>query len=151
MQIFLTTYLNSFKSKNYLQIQSVITSKEIFWVNPQTHWNLLQITDLSSFFISHIPKNYSLNKSQYLYREKKHNWLTWNGCLNEVNTFIYDRPKTMDSVQQTQLVGFYGISTLIGYLMPNHVYIYIKYLWYICLFSNGISTFWGFLMPNPFF
>ena len=23
------------------------------------------------------------------------------------------------------LVGFYGISTLVGYLMPNHVYTYI--------------------------
>ena len=23
------------------------------------------------------------------------------------------------------LVGFYGISTLVGYLMPSHVYIYI--------------------------
>ena len=26
------------------------------------------------------------------------------------------------------LVGFYGILTLVGYLMPNPVYTYIKYL-----------------------
>ena len=26
------------------------------------------------------------------------------------------------------LVGFYGKSTIVGYLMPNHPYTYIKYM-----------------------
>ena len=29
------------------------------------------------------------------------------------------------------IVGFYGISTLVGCVMPNHVYIYIRYLWFV--------------------
>ena len=28
------------------------------------------------------------------------------------------------------LVGFYGISTIVGYLMPNHLYTSIKYMIY---------------------
>ena len=28
------------------------------------------------------------------------------------------------------LVGFYGISTIVGYLMPNPLYTYISYIWF---------------------
>ena len=43
------------------------------------------------------------------------------------------------------LVGFYGISTILGYLMPNPLYdIYILFCWFY-----GISTIEGYLMPNP--
>ena len=78
------------------------------------------------------------------------------------------------------LVGFYGISTIVGYLMPNplsthilniydlvgwvlwHInhcrlfnakssfYTYIKYIWFGLVGFDGISTIVGYLMPNPF-
>ena len=74
-------------------------------------------------------------------------------------------------------VGFYGISTIVGYLMPNplykyisyliwlslwHIsrcwlfsaksflYIYIKYIWFGLVGFYGISTLVGYLMPNLF-
>ena len=76
------------------------------------------------------------------------------------------------------LVGFYGISTIVGYLMPNRLYtyilnmydlvllflrhikhcwlfnakfslyIYIKYIWFDLVGFYGISTIVGYLMPN---
>ena len=56
------------------------------------------------------------------------------------------------------LVGFYRISTIVGYLMPNALFIYIyiyiyiyiiKYLWFGLVGFYGISTIVGYLMPNP--
>ena len=77
------------------------------------------------------------------------------------------------------LVWFYGISTIVGYLMPNplytyilnimiwfglilwHInhcrlfnarsswYIYIKYIWFGLVWFYGISTIVGHLMPDP--
>ena len=44
------------------------------------------------------------------------------------------------------MVGFYGISTLVGYLMPNPVYTYIKVGW---VRFYGLSTLVGYLMLNP--
>ena len=80
------------------------------------------------------------------------------------------------------LVWFYGISTTVGYLMPNplytyilniymiwfglvlwHInycrlfnaksslYIYIKYIWFGLVWFYGISTIVGYLMPNPLY
>ena len=75
------------------------------------------------------------------------------------------------------LIGFYGISTIVGYSMPNplyiywiymiwfgwvlwHInycrlfnaksplYIYIKYIWFDLVGFYGISTTVGYLMPN---
>ena len=50
------------------------------------------------------------------------------------------------------LVGFYGISTIVGYLMPNPHYTYIlnKYdlVWF---WFYGISTIVSYLMPNPLY
>ena len=43
-------------------------------------------------------------------------------------------------------VGFYGISTIIGYLMPNPLYIGFGWVWFY-----GISTIIGYLMPNPLY
>ena len=79
-------------------------------------------------------------------------------------------------------VGFYGMSTTVGYLMPNplytyisniymiwfcwflwHVnhcrlfnaksslYIYIEYIWFSLVWFYGISTIIGYSMPNPFY
>ena len=48
------------------------------------------------------------------------------------------------------LVGFYGISTIVVYLMPNPIYIYIYiYIGFGLVGFHGISTIVGYLMPNP--
>ena len=49
------------------------------------------------------------------------------------------------------LVGCYGISTNVGYLMPNPLYTYIKYMWFGLVGFYGISTSVGYLMPNPLY
>ena len=49
------------------------------------------------------------------------------------------------------LVGFYGISTIVGYLMPDRLYIYIKYIWLGLVGFYGISTIIGYLIPNSFY
>ena len=46
-------------------------------------------------------------------------------------------------------VWFYGISTIVGYLMPNPLYIYIKYIWFGLVWFYGMSTIVGYLKPNP--
>ena len=49
------------------------------------------------------------------------------------------------------LVEFYGISNIVGYLMPNPIYTYIlkMYIWYDLVGLYGISTIVGHLMSNP--
>ena len=49
------------------------------------------------------------------------------------------------------LVWFYGVSTTVGYLMPNPVFTCILNIWFglVSLFY-GISTFVGYLMPKQF-
>ena len=79
------------------------------------------------------------------------------------------------------MVGFYGISTIVGYLMPNPLYTYIlniydliwlvlwhinhgwlfnaksflyiysKYIRFDLVGFYGISTIVGYLMPNPLY
>ena len=70
------------------------------------------------------------------------------------------------------LVGFYGISTIVGYLMPNplytHIlniydfvelcfiaklflYMYIVYIWFGLVGYYGISTIVGYLMTNSLY
>ena len=49
------------------------------------------------------------------------------------------------------LVWFYGISTIVGYLMPNPLYTYILNIWFGLVGFYGISTIVGYLMPNPFY
>ena len=47
------------------------------------------------------------------------------------------------------LVWFYGISTIVGYLMTNQcLYIYTKYTWFPLVCVYAISTIVGYLMPN---
>ena len=48
---------------------------------------------------------------------------------------------------------FYGISTIVGYLMPNplYIYIYIEYIGFGFFVFYGISTIVGYLMPNPLY
>ena len=48
------------------------------------------------------------------------------------------------------LVGFCGISTTVGYLMPNPLYTYALNIYDLVLVGfYGISTTVGYLMPNP--
>ena len=80
------------------------------------------------------------------------------------------------------LLGFYGITTIVGYLMPNplytyilniydlvwlgflwhnnhcrlfnvksSLYIYIKYIWFSLVGFYGITTIVGYLMSNPLY
>ena len=49
------------------------------------------------------------------------------------------------------LVGFYAISTIVGYLMPHLLYTYIKYIWFALVGFYGISTIVGYLMPHPLY
>ena len=48
------------------------------------------------------------------------------------------------------LVWFYGISKIVGYLMPKPVstYIYIRYIWFGLVWFYGISTLIGYLIPK---
>ena len=47
--------------------------------------------------------------------------------------------------------GFYGISTIVGYLMPNPVYAYILNIYDLLVGFCGTSTIVGYLMPNPIY
>ena len=48
------------------------------------------------------------------------------------------------------LVRFYGISTLVGYLMPNPLYMYILNTYdLIWLGFMAYQSFVGYVMPNP--
>ena len=49
------------------------------------------------------------------------------------------------------MVGFYGISTIIGYLMPNPLYIYIKYKGFGLVGFYGLSTIVSYLMLKSFY
>ena len=48
------------------------------------------------------------------------------------------------------MVWFYGIWTILGYLMPNslYTYVYIYSIWYGLVGFYGISTIVVYLMPN---
>ena len=81
-------------------------------------------------------------------------WLSWvlwhiNQCrLSNVKSSLY----IYIEYKWFGLVGFYGISTILGYLIPNTLYIYIYiyiyiYVWWVGFY--GIWTLFGYLMPNP--
>ena len=58
----------------------------------------------------------------------------------------------IQNIKDTRYLGwvwFYGISTIAGYLIPNPLYTYIKYICFGLARLYGISTFAGYLMPNP--
>ena len=48
-------------------------------------------------------------------------------------------------------VGFYGISSIVSYLMPNLLYTYILNIHDLVWLFYGISTIAGHLMPNPLY
>ena len=48
------------------------------------------------------------------------------------------------------LVGFYGISNIVGYLMLNPLHTYVEYIGFNLDWFYGISTFVGYLMLNLF-
>ena len=50
------------------------------------------------------------------------------------------------------LGGFYCVSTIVGYLMPNPLNIYILNIYdLVGLVLYGISTIVDYLMPNPLY
>ena len=52
-------------------------------------------------------------------------------------------------------LSFYGVSTLVGYFMPNYLFIYIlniyDLVWFGLVWFDDISTIAGYLVPNPFY
>ena len=48
-------------------------------------------------------------------------------------------------------IVFYGISTLVSYLMPNSVYTYLLNIWFGWIVFYGISIYVGYSMPNLVF
>ena len=46
------------------------------------------------------------------------------------------------------MIAYYGISTIVGYLMLNSLYTYIKYMGFGLVGSYGISITVAYLMPN---
>ena len=46
---------------------------------------------------------------------------------------------------------FNGMSTSVGYLMPNPLHTYISNIWFVLLVLYGISTISGYLMPIPLY
>ena len=54
-------------------------------------------------------------------------------------------------VNKGLLVGFCGISTIVGYLMPNPLQTYIGYIEFGWVGFYDISTIVGYLMPNPLY
>ena len=63
---------------------------------------------------------------------------------NPLHTYIY----IYITYIRFGLVGFYGISTFVGYLIPNPLNIYIKYMRFGLVEFYGRSTFVDYLMPN---
>ena len=55
------------------------------------------------------------------------------------------------SPEDLPLIGFYGISTTVGYLMPNPVYTYILNICFRWVGFYDISTIVCYLMPNPLY
>ena len=49
------------------------------------------------------------------------------------------------------LVGFYGISNLKGYSIPNPLNTYVLNIWFGLVGFYGMSTIVGYLMPNPLY
>ena len=78
-------------------------------------------------------------------------WVLWhiNHCrLFNAKSSLYIYIKYIGFV----LIGFYGISTIVGYLMPNPLYTYIlTYIGFVLVGFYGISTIVGYLMPNPLY
>ena len=59
--------------------------------------------------------------------------------------FLYERTSN-------GLVGFYGILTVVGYLMPNPLYTYIlNMIWFGMVWFYDISTILSYLMSNPLY
>ncbi len=62
----------------------------------------------------------------------------------------------MHSGALMSVVGWvYGISTIVGYFMPNplytYIYIYIKYIWFGLVGFYDISSIVGYLISNPLY
>ena len=64
--------------------------------------------------------------------------------FNVSNNLDYYKKKKKLQLDWFDLVKFYGISIIVGYLMPNpfyththtHIYIYIKYMWFVNTFCR---------------
>ena len=75
-------------------------------------------------------------------------WSLWHitQCrLFNAKSYVYMYIKSIGF----RLVGFYDISTIVGYLMSNPLYTYIKYKWFGLAGFYSLSTIVYMFMPNP--
>ena len=108
--------------------------------------SVLRIMSLSSINHTRIMIKW-LKTGQFLSR-----WFCWvSWCINpsglfnaKFSLYIYIRYIIFG------LVGFYGISTIVGYSMPNPLYTYILNIYNLVWFY-GISTLVDYLMQNPLY
>ena len=116
---------------------------------------------LQSFITQEIKTKFgekNKNKSKFSFVEQK-----WHGKTNKaefalvgfysISTivgYLMPNPFYTNILNTYGLMWFYGISTFIGYLMLNTVYTYILKI-HILVWFYGISTIVGYLMPNPLY
>ena len=96
---------------------------------------------------------YLFNAKSSLYIYIKYIWFGWVLChINHCRLFNA-KSSLYIYIEYIWfgLVGFYGISTIVVYLMPNPLYTYILNIWFGLVGFYGISTIVGYLMPNPFY
>ena len=90
----------------------------------------------------------NLFKHIYLIYKILFGWVLWhiNHCwLFNVKSFLNIYIKYIGFC----LAGFYGISTIVGHIMPNPLYTNTsKYIWFGLVGFYGISTIVGYLMKN---
>ena len=60
---------------------------------------------------------------------------------------LRNRTDKKEKIRTFALDGFYGISTIVGYLMPNTLYTFILNNWFGWV--HGISNILAFLMLHP--
>ena len=73
--------------------------------------------------------------------------MVWFYGISTIVSYLMPNPVYTYILDIYDLVWFYGISTIVSYLMPNPVYTYILDI-YDLVWFYGISTIAGCLMPN---
>ena len=103
--------------------------------------------------------SHCLNFFYHIINKLVHNKILQNFGINKVTIILNisldlfensrnEKIRLTNKCQMIGLVWFYGISTIIGYLMPNSLYTYTLNIYDLVGFY-GISTIIGYLMPNP--
>ena len=78
------------------------------------------------FVLLHI-NNWLFNAKSSLYINIKHKWFGLDGFygISTIVGYLMLNSLYMYMINEFDLVGFYDISTIVGYLVPNSLYTYI--------------------------